>query len=176
MDKFPLLWNGKPLGELTTERETLYTWFAARCRLPGKGLWCAWAVGTRGELRIGVLEPAGDQAVIRRRFSDRMTSPMGKLLRAELRPASSEAAAWESLPEPERSFHTPWLKKQLRGTEGVLLRREGNFLSLALPFDKGKAFPLTAIFCFAQIRCIRGQTYAVYIFDEKEWPIFPGEP
>ena len=25
MDKFPLLWEGRPAGELMTERETLYT-------------------------------------------------------------------------------------------------------------------------------------------------------
>ena len=175
MDKFPLLWKEAPLGELTTEREALYTWFTARCRLPGKGLWCAWAVGAQGELRIGVLEPVGDQAVIRRRFSDRMTAPLGKLLRGELRPASCEAVAWEPVPEPARLFHTPWLQKQLRGAEGPLLRREGVRRSLALPFDKGKPFPLTALFCFARITSIRGQLYAVYSFDEKEWPVFPCE-
>ena len=175
MDKFPLLWKGNSRGELTTEREALYTWFTARCRLPGKGLWCAWAVGTQGELRIGVLEPVGDQAVIRRRFSDRMTAPLGKLLRGELRPASGEAAAWEPVSEPERLFRTPWLQKQLRGVQGSLMRREGGRFFLALPFDKGKPFPLSALFCFAQIISIRGQLYVVYSFDEKEWPVFPDE-
>ena len=38
MDKFPLLWNGRAVGELTTERQELYTWFTARCRLPDTGL------------------------------------------------------------------------------------------------------------------------------------------
>ena len=42
MDKFPLLWDGRSVGELTTEREALYTWYEARCRLPEKGLWCGW--------------------------------------------------------------------------------------------------------------------------------------
>ena len=59
MDKFPLLMDGKPTGELTAEREGLYTWFSARCPLRPDGLWCAWAVGDRGELRLGVLEPEG---------------------------------------------------------------------------------------------------------------------
>ena len=59
MDKFPLMLEGKPAGELMTEREGLYTWFSARCPLPEAGLWCAWAVGDRGELRLGVLEPEG---------------------------------------------------------------------------------------------------------------------
>ena len=64
------------------------------------GLWCAWAVGDRGELRLGVLEPAGERAVIRRRFSDRMTGPLGKILRGEVRAASPSAAEtenWETL-------------------------------------------------------------------------------
>lgn len=62
MDKFPLMQGGVSVGELITEQEALYTWFEARCRLPGEGLWCAWAVGDRGELRLGVLEPCGDRA------------------------------------------------------------------------------------------------------------------
>ena len=52
MDKFPLLWEGKAIGELSAEQETLYTWFTVRCRLPGEDIWCAWAVGDRGELRL----------------------------------------------------------------------------------------------------------------------------
>ena len=93
MDKFPLMQGGVSVGELITEQEALYTWFEARCRLPGEGLWCAWAVGDRGELRLGVLEPCGDRATIRRRFSARLTAPLGKLRQGEIRPAHP--------PEPE---------------------------------------------------------------------------
>ena len=59
MDKFPLLREGKTVGELTVEREQLYTWFEARCRPLDETLWCAWAVGDLGEIRLGVLEPCG---------------------------------------------------------------------------------------------------------------------
>ena len=84
MDKFPLIWAGVSAGELITERESLYTCFSARCRLPEEGqLWCAWAVGERGELRLGILEPAGEQAEIRRRFSE------GKPPRTGIRTARS---------------------------------------------------------------------------------------
>ena len=89
MDKFPLLLEGRPVGELITEREALYTWFDIRCRLPEKGLWQAWAVGDQGELRLGVPEPAEGRTALRRRFSRRMTEPLGRLLRGELRPAGS---------------------------------------------------------------------------------------
>ena len=36
LDKFPLLWEGDSIGELAVERESLYTWFDVRCRLPGE--------------------------------------------------------------------------------------------------------------------------------------------
>ena len=69
-----MLLDGRAAGELIVEQEALYTWFDARCRLPEEGrLWCAWAVGEKDSLRLGVLEPSGQEAVIRRRFSRRMT-------------------------------------------------------------------------------------------------------
>lgn len=174
MDKFSLLWEGAPAGELTTEREALYTWFTARCRLPGEGLWCAWAVGDRGELRLGVLEPEGERAAIRRRFSDRMTAPLGKLLRGELRPAGEQPVreVWEPAAEPGRLFRSPWLRRCLRGTRGALTRTEGGYRYVALPYDREKAFPLPAMFCLARVRTIRGGLYVVYAFDAREAPVF----
>ena len=80
MDKFPLIWRERPLGEMSVEQEALYTWFTVCCRLPEPGLWCAWAVGEQGQLRLGVLEPVNGKLTIRRRFSRRMTEPLGKLV------------------------------------------------------------------------------------------------
>lgn len=172
MDKFPLIWAGVSAGELITERESLYTCFSARCRLPEEGqLWCAWAVGERGELRLGILEPAGEQAEIRRRFSDRMTAPLGRLLRGEIRPAK-EAEDWIPAPSPEQLFRTPWLRRQLRGMAGVLTRRREGGRELALPYDPGRAFPLEQLFCFARLRQLGGEAYVVYLFDRQEWPVF----
>ena len=191
MDKFPLLWEGTSLGELTVEQEPLYTWFTARCRLPGKGIWCAWVVGDKGELRLGVLEP---QNGIRRRFSRQMTAPLGSLLRGELRPAGGSAETWTAAAEPDRLFQTPWLRKQLHGARGVLTRKEGSDRLLALPYDEKKPFPLTPLFCLARLRDIGGtalaqvitaignpiapseispsKKYVIYAFNEKEWPVF----
>ena len=170
MDKFSLLWDGKAIGELSVEREALYTWFTARCRLPGEGIWCAWAVGDGGELRLGVVEP---QNGIRRRFSRQMTAPLGKLLRGELRPAGDRAAEnWAAAPEPDRLFRTPGLRRQLRGIQGALIRTAGEVRLLALPYDAKKPFPVTPLFCLAQPKEIGGKLYVVYAFDGKEWPVF----
>lgn len=175
MDKFPLVWNGKPLGELVAEREALYTWFTARCRLPGEGLWCAWVVGDRGELRLGVLEPMGDRACIRRRFSDRMTAPVGRLLRGELRTACPvpKQEPWQSVSEPDRLFQTRWLREQLGGRSGVLTRLRNGETHVAIPYDKGNSFPLVPLFCFADLQVIQGAACLVFAFDEKARPVFP---
>lgn len=176
MDKFPLMREGKSVGELTAEQEALYTWFEARCRLSGGGLWCAWVVGERGELRLGVLEPVGDRAAIRRRFSRRMTDPLGRLLRGEVRPAEAAAdtADWEMVRAPELLFRTPWLCQQLRGTAGALTRRRETVRQIALPYDARRPFPLTQLFCLASVRRIGGEVYAVFTFDQRESPVISG--
>lgn len=177
MDKFPLLRAGVPVGELTTEREALYTWFAVQCRLPEEGLWCAWAVGEQGELRLGVLEPHGSGAELRRRFSGQMTGSMGRILRGEVRPAGEERprAEWEAAEDPGALFRTPWLRQRLRGTAGVLTRRAGERRWLALPYDPEKPFPLEPLFCFARIRRLGEGRFVVYLFDRREWPVNPEE-
>lgn len=173
MDKFPLLLEGAPAGELITEREGLYTWFTARCSLRS-GLWCAWAVGEGGELRLGVLEPEGRQgAVLRRRFSGRLTAPLGRILRGEARPVGArEPEGWEAAPSPEGLFRAPWLRQRLKGAQGALTRRAGEVRYLALPYDARRPFPLTTLFCFARLRQIGPSAYVVYAFDGQERPVF----
>nr|WP_325218421.1 hypothetical protein [uncultured Oscillibacter sp.] len=173
MDKFPLMLEGKPAGELMTEREGLYTWFSARCPLPEAGLWCAWAVGDRGELRLGVLEPEGSGGTIRRRFSGRLTAPLGRLLRGEVRPAGAkEPEVWEPAPAPEQLFRAPWLRQRLSGVQGARVRQAGETRYLALPYDRAKPFPLTTLFCFARLRNLGEGAYVVYAFDKQDRPVF----
>lgn len=172
MDKFPLYLGEKSAGELTVEPEALYTWFTARCRLPDQGLWCAWAVGDAGELRLGVLEPSGEEGMIRRRFSRQMTAPLGTLVRGEVRPAASAVGGdWEELRQPEEVFHALWLRRCLQGQK-CLLRRAGDLRLVALPWDPGKPFALAPVFCFAALRRVQGRESAVVAFDREEKPVF----
>ena len=170
MDKFPLFAGREACGELMTEQESLYTVFSVRCRLPGEGLWCAWAVGEQGELRIGVLEPMDNCAGIRRKFSHRMTEPLGRLLRGELRPTESPLEKWTMGIQPP--FRTPWLRQQMESLTGIRSRFADGRRYVAIPYDARKPFPLTPLFCLARIRMIDGKRYVVFAFNEKEWPVF----
>ena len=84
MDKYPVLAGGETVGELTVEAATSDTVLDMSC-VRREGLWCAWAVGESGALRIGIPEPEGDRLHLRRRFSRSMTAPIGRILRGELR-------------------------------------------------------------------------------------------
>ena len=129
MDKFPLMQGCFSVGELITEQEALYTWFEARCRLPG-------------ELRLGVLEPCGDRATIRRRFSARLTAPLGKLRQGEIRPAHPpEPEDWTPLERSAVRLRSPWLREQLHLVPGVLVREEQGRRELAVPYDVGRPWP-----------------------------------
>lgn len=170
MDKFPLLYEGRPIGELTVRREGEDTLFSVLCRLPGKDLWCLWAVGQGGTLRLGCPEQQSGEVRLSRRFSGRMTAPLGPLHHGELRKAV-QPCGWEEVKHPAQLFHTPSLGKALQGCQGVLTKKKGDWRLLALPFSPEKPFPLVSLFCFAHLRKLREGTYIVYAFDGEEWPL-----
>lgn len=174
MDKFPLIYAGRSVGELTVEQEGLYTRFSAVCQLPKEGVWCAWAVGEQGEVRIGVLEPCGLEASISRRFSNRLTAPLGPLRTGELRPAGEQTDCrdWKAVKRPEDWFRTPWLCMQLRSLQGVLAVREGTVCQIAIPYEAKQPFPITQLFCFARIATVAGRRCVLYAFDQNDLPIF----
>ncbi|MBQ9521886.1 MAG: hypothetical protein IJR72_04865 [Oscillospiraceae bacterium] len=92
MEKLPILCGAERIGEAETEQERLY--ICLRVRIPSRrGIWRAWAVGERGEIRIGTLEPVNGESVISRRFSRQSLSKIGTLARVEIRPASVENIA-----------------------------------------------------------------------------------
>lgn len=167
MDRVPLLWEGTEVGELTMEPDALYTWFTARCRLPGEGLWHVWIVGDRGQVRLGIAEP---QKGIRRRLSRQTAAPLGTVLRGELRPAGEEG--WHPAPEPDRMFQNPWLRQKLQGMAGVLTQKTGELRLLALPYREEQPFPLPPLFCLGQLRRISERTYIVYAFTADDRPVF----
>ena len=173
MDRIPLLCQVKRIGEAEAERQSLY--LCLRIRAPRRnGLWCAWAVGSAGEIRIGTLEPSGTQAGIVRRFSRQSLAPIGDLLRVELRPVgaapvsdTSPIAQWKyagTNPLRESRF-----QRQIQNTRGVLEREERDRRCLAFPIEN--AFPIPELFCFARARRIGGRNYWVFAFDSRQWPV-----
>lgn len=169
MDKYPVLAGEQAAGELTVTPEALYTVFDISCP-QREGLWCAWAVGESGRLRIGVLEPEAGYLHIRRRFSRQLTAPMGTVLRGELCSLNEEREKWVSL-EPG-TLKTPYLRRQLGPLPRVLTCCADGCRLIAVPRDDGRPFPLEAMFCFACSRLVKGRSCWVFRFNDREWPVF----
>ena len=170
VDRYPVMWRETAAGELTVEREGLYAVCSVGCHPPGDGLWCVWAVGDRGEVRLGIAEPGAAGFALRRRLSLRSLEPAGPLRRGELRPASEDG--WTALTEPEAVFRGAWLRSRLRGTGDALVRRDGEGVTVAFPYRPAAPFPLVPMFCFASICTLRGGRYWRISFDGEERPVF----
>lgn len=173
MDKFPIFYEGRMIGELMARQEGEDTLFSARFCLPEKDLWCLWVVGQEGTLRLGCPEQQSGEVDLSRRFSRRMTAPLGRLRHAELRKAAQQnnKYGWEEVKDPQQLFRTQWLRQALQGKKGMLTRKQESCRLIALPFSSEKPFPLVTLFCFAAIRDLREGKYAVFAFNAEEWPM-----
>ena len=173
MERLTLYGNGRAVGVLTAETRGLYTCFTASCPAC-TGVCRAYAVGEQGELRLGVLEPAGSVFRLCRSLSARECAAVGRLVRGEIRASKDSAEpVWQEADAPERLFRTPFLREQLRGVRGALTCRSGEEWLLALPLDVRGPFPLPGLFCLAAVRRIGAQEYAVFAFDRCERPVLP---
>lgn len=169
MDRYPILADGQPVGELTARREGLYTVLDVACPFR-EGLWRAWAEGESGTLLIGVPEPRDGALRICRRFSQSAMAPVGRLLRGRLRPLE-ERERWLPLTAATFPFQSPPLRG-LRGRRDLLISFSAGRRTLAIPREDDAPFPLETMFCFARLRRIRGRAYWTFAFDDAEWPIF----
>ena len=184
MEKLPILCGDERIGDAETERDRLY--ICLRVRVPSRrGIWRAWAIGERGELRIGTLEPVGGENVISRRFSRRSLSEVGTLTRVEIRPASEEPAtqtketpssmtenpeAWKQAGDGPL-FRSNRFRRQSRNVRDALTRTDGDRRRVELLRDENAPFPIPELFCLARAAKIGTRDYWVFAFDRREWPV-----
>ncbi|MBQ9493367.1 MAG: hypothetical protein IJR54_06490 [Oscillibacter sp.] len=175
MEKLPVLCGEERVGEAEAEQERLYV--RMRVRVPlRRGMWRAWAVGERGEVRIGTLEPQNGESVISRRFSKQSLSEIGTLVRVDVRPAEDGDGAgeipeaWEQAGEAPL-FRTARFRRQSRHVRGALTRTDGDRRRVALVRDENGPFPIPELFCLASSAKIGARDYWVFAFDRQEWPV-----
>ncbi len=169
MDGIPLWCDGVEIGEAALERQPPYT--CLRVRMPRRaGIWCAWAVGDRGEVRIGVLEPKSHEAGITRRFSRQALAPAGTLRRVELR----REDAWASAGDPALKTRA-FLRQLPEKRPAALARQAGGVRYVAFPRVPDGPFPLPGLFCLARTARLEGREYWVFAFDDQERPVLGDE-
>lgn len=175
MERVKLYSGGEAAGEVTLRPEAVRTEVQASMEDPGDGLYRAVLVGERGELLLGVMEPAGRRLTICRRLYSRDVAGLGRLLRGEARCSFrfQERSVWQETASPAQLFRDPSLQSRLRPVKLAWWRREEDRLVLALPLEPGRPFPLEMLFCLAQTRRVEGRPCVVYSFDREERPLLP---
>lgn len=154
--------GAQSVGALRIAPDGPDTCFDISCRLE-PGLWRLYAEGTGGRLLLGVVE-GGTPVALCRRFSERLTQPLGTIVRAAAERSADRPTPWRPLRELT-------LPKGFSFPETALGRRAGARLLVALPYEEGRPFPRTDLFCFARIcRMQRGQ-WAVFAFDSSGCPV-----
>ena len=167
MERFPVVCEGQASGEAEAVQERLYVRLTVRTAARN-GLWCAWAVGDVGEVRIGVLEPSAGESVITRRVSGRTLAEAGRLERVEIRRAGE---TWRRAGRGERVFRSARFQRQLKDAEGALTRQDGDRRRVALAREDGQPFPVPELFCLARAARIGTRDYWVFTFDAEGKPV-----
>ena len=122
---------------------------------------------------LGVLEPKGERMSLRRTLLRKSVEELGTPLAGEVRMsfAFQKAPDWQAVRRPEEVFRSKEMVRRLRRWEGGLWKKERGRTFLALPYHSGKPFPMTELFCFARVQSIGQQQYAVFSFDQEDFPV-----
>ena len=169
MERLKIYRSGQEVGTVAVQVEGLYTCFESSCDGCGEELCRLYVVGESGRFLLGVPEPVSGCLRLKRKLSCSQTAAIGRYLYGELSGDTENTEAWQSA-SPLFFSSAFWQKRMYRMT-GALFRQEGQIRVLAVPYTPDKEFPFADLFCMARLQQIQDQMYAVYRFDERDWPI-----
>lgn len=143
------------------------------------GLYKAYLRGRGGRFSLGVMMPEGDRLVIRRTLSVDGLRKAGiwpvqgaeAVMEFSFRTAERLPAGWTRW-NGGRSFCDGLVKTALGKSALPWCREEpdGGF-TLAFPYSEREPFPMTAIFCFAQVTALGGGRRVLFRFDRAGRPV-----
>ncbi|MEG1857564.1 MAG: hypothetical protein RR216_02400 [Pseudoflavonifractor sp.] len=168
-------------GTLLLHEEGPRAYFDADLPDDKRGLYKAYLVGSGGRLLLGTLMPEYGRLRLRR------TITTDELRRQQVWPPTGAEAVlafgfaaepprkspvWVREDDPGRLLGDRLLAGCAEGLCGGLILRTADGFSLALPYERGRAFPMTPLFCFAHIAVIGAREYAVFYFNVRGCPTF----
>jgi hypothetical protein len=162
--KYPIYDGEEQAGELEISPWGGYLRFRALCRSRRRGVFRLVAESGGRLMPLGVMTPSGSGFGLERRFSPAALRNMGLERIDRCRLAQEWEEGWQEERSPEDLFRDPALQELGRalGREGVLTRREGEAVLLAVPLDRGRPFAAMPIFCFGSPETINGRNWVVF--------------
>lgn len=148
--------------------------------MDSRGLYKGFVVGRGGRFLLGAMLPEGDRLVARRRVSVATLKGNGAwpvldadtVLAFPFEEKPRLPPGWQPLAESVRLADDVLSKAAANLSGGLIHRTKGGF-RLAYPFGTSFPFPMTLLFCFAEIMQLGGRMRAVFRFDEEGRPVFP---
>lgn len=146
----------------------------------GRGLYKAWVLGPTGRMLLGTMAPESGGLSIRRSISLAELNRCGAwpALGAEAELAFSFGAGglppgWRAAEGAELHFADGSLGAQVRALSGAMLYTDRGGFFLAAPWSPRRPFPLAGLFCFADLKALGEETWAVFCFDPEGNPCVP---
>lgn len=137
------------------------------------GLFRAYAVGqSGGRLLLGTLAPQGGFLTLKRTLSVDALKQRGCYPIASVETVLAHAFS-ASAPPPPPPFPDDILRKAFAASRGGRRQTTGDGFTLTFPYDPAAPFPMTPIFCFAQVVCLDQRFRLRYQFDKEGNPLFP---
>lgn len=148
---------------------------SVRRGLDGAGLYKVWIQGGQGELLLGTLTPEGQYLRLERTMSKSALAQAGcwpvtggrtALVFSFLdQEALQPQPSWRWEHRPGGRLGDPVLRESAASWGPMLIRESQHGFELAAPLDPERPFPMTPLFCFAQVLRVDGQLHAAFAFD-----------
>ncbi len=171
MQRYPVYYRGAPCGEMTVRQEGLYFHFCSQISFRGTEIPRIYLKGGKGELLLGVAEPAGGAYVLRRSLAAGNIEKLGPLHCGEVRVKRESTGRWQALGQEEVRLCQKFCL-HLPVMQSGLCRPLGEGREIAFPYSERRAFPMPGLFTLARIERIGGQEYAVFSFAKSGMPFF----
>lgn len=168
-------------GNLTLSEEGTRVRVRAQMPSDGRGLYKVWLLGGRGKKLLGTLVPEGQMLTLSRVLSRQELEEGGcwppeganaemafPFQKEERRPPKG----WRFEASPERLMGETMLAKSAKGLRGALLQTVRDGFCLAFPYRVEQVFPMTPLFCFAELGVLDGRQYLFFKFNGNGCPIF----
>lgn len=165
-----------PRGAVTVRQEGRCAVCQAISRAGERALYKAWLVGDKGRVLLGTLIPEGGALRLRRSVEVSWLERQGAWPPKGAEILEAYSLAPQALPQGWSRQEEPWkllegeLRECARELRWALLKRDIEGFFLALPWEKGKPFPLPPLFCLARLERLEGKRYILFRFSRQGKP------
>lgn len=168
--EYPLYLEDKTIGVLRAENDGLRLRVSADCPCRN-GLWRAFAMSGQDSLALGVLVPEGDRMTAARTCT---LSSLGSFdpesISYGIVTQGSEPQGWVRVHEPAAVFADQVLKNAAAGVTELWTKPLKDGRLIAVPWQPGCSFPMTAVFTLCRVQAINGRCFAVLECGDDGWP------